>query len=124
MPTPAYYPDFNVTVLFWTPPATPAGGAASGSFLGQLFLPSRGVLDIQPSAPNFWTPPIYLRLSSVDRDTFGIGTGFIFELTVLTFVAHWKCRWWEFCHLGFANEYVQLLVEQCQPNGNTPDTGR
>lgn len=32
--------------------------------------------------------------------------------------------WWDACHRGFPNEYLMMIVTQCDHLGVTPDAGR
>ena len=119
-------PVFNVSADFWTPPNDPATGGPDASGNAQLYINSRGLLDLYPGDPDSWIPPIWLRRSFTDQDSvYALGVGYIIEIPGLTTQAlYYKVRWWDFVHLGFPNAYAVFLCEQCMDDGTTPDGNR
>lgn len=105
-----FAPDFNILCNVWRlPNAFPA--APDFQFSCQLYLASRGLLDITPGVPGQWVPPIYLRLPAftdirpVDQVECPAGTGRLYLV-----------RWVEDLHKGFPNEYrVGVLEQTAQP---------
>jgi len=92
----------------------------------QLYWPSRSLLDIQANARTLWVPPIYVRLGKDFLDyapTPWVGKLFRYEATDEE-TYYFKIRWWEYLHVGFPNEYLVWLVEQCNSSGVCPDPDR
>lgn len=107
---PAYPVDFNIsTAIYRTPDVYPG----SPTFLTpcQLYLSSRGMLDITPGSDNDWVPPIYLRVPAL----FDLRPGDIAECPEETGRLY-RVRWVEDMHKGFPNEYrVGILEQTVQP---------
>jgi len=122
-------PNFNLVMDFWQQPATPAGGAATLVALPtQLYIASRGFLDIQPNSPTLWVPPVMIRVPDATfsliiaggaqkNSIFGYG-----DVDGLTW--YYKIRWWERMHAEFPNAYVMFICEQCTNAGVCPDPAR
>lgn len=111
-------PDFNLLCNRWASPHTPAADPPDDVGLScQVYFSSRSYLDIQPGQPDLWVPPIFLRLSvaeglgSAVGDIYGVDPGR---------ADYYKVRWVQKTHAGFPNEYVSILVEQCDDVGTTP----
>lgn len=110
-------PNFNLLADRWVSPNTPAAGAPD--FLAipcQLYVNSRGLLDITPGDFTAWVPPIYIRLQvgaipPVKDDIYEVIPGS---------ADYYKVRWTQSIHKGFPNEYIVVLVEQCDAAGTTP----
>lgn len=106
-------PTFNVLANLWLTDVPPADGEPGATGVPvQLYVSSRGLLDITPGQRELWVPPIYLRHSK------DIGIGRIYYAEVPSgsgeyYKARWTCR----MHLGFANEYVQVVMEMCCSDG-------
>lgn len=108
-------PQFNCLCDIWTSPDTPSGDApAFENVAVQVYVPSRGMLDIEPGQQQIWVPPIYLRFS-VDSEV-EWRTGWIFYVQTMN-PGHYIARWKERVHHGFGNEYLTVLVEQCDTDG-------
>jgi hypothetical protein len=107
---PTFLPDFNLTCNMWRPPAI-VTDPPTDIFNCQLYVAPKGFLDITPSQPTLWVPPIWLRLPPLtdlrpgDEVECPAGSG-------RTYVT----RWVEDLHKGFPNEYrVGLLEQDVQP---------
>lgn len=101
-----FLPQFNLTGNLWRPPNAPP--AAPDQVLDcQLYVASKGILDITPGDHDLWVPPVYVRFpmgSDVqENDILEVanGDGWFYEV-----------RWTERVHRGFGNEYFMALVEQ------------
>lgn len=107
---PAFPPDFNIQCnMYRLPDVYP--GTPTDTFDCQLYLASRGILDVTPGDPAAWVPPIYLRLPALtdirpaDQIECPIGTGRLYLI-----------RWVEDMHKGFVNEYrIGILEQTVQP---------
>lgn len=105
-----YAPDFNLSCNVWRFPVFfPAPPTLTVSC--QLYIASRGLVDITPGVPGAWDPPIYLRLPALtdirptDQIECPAGSGRLYNT-----------RWVEDLHKGFPNEYrVGLLEQTVQP---------
>jgi len=108
-------PQFNLLCDIWESPNVPlTGPVAFENVAVQFYVPSRGMLDIEPGQQTIWVPPIYLRFSLDDVAKWQ--TGWIFYIQTLNpgfYIARWKER----VHHGFTNEYLTVLVEQCDNEG-------
>jgi hypothetical protein len=108
-------PNFNLSASAWNNPKKPSTDPAD--VIGkdvQLYVPSRGVLDILPGGPLNWVPPIYLRIASTGPAL----TPAVWIWEVITGSAqYYRVRWKQVIHQGFPNEYVAHLVEQCDSAG-------
>jgi hypothetical protein len=118
-------PTFNVTLEYWAQPDTPfTQPLPDGTTLGQIYISSRGALDVTPGLIPEWVPPIWVRtpLVFLSHLISRPSIGGVFRYTDITFNS-WclAIRWWMHMHRGFPNEYAAFLVEQCGPNGTTPD---
>jgi hypothetical protein len=112
-----FAPNFNLLANYWDAGHTPAVDPADLIAVPcQLYVASRGILDITPGNPGFWVPAIYFRTAhgSPPPQVGGI-VGLSPGMTDF-----YKIRWVQNVHIGFANEYVQSLCEQCDANGTTP----
>jgi len=99
-------PIFNVDCNIWHAPSLPP--AAPDLFTQcQLYVNSRGLLDIDEFNDVEWVPPVYLRLPfgtdvrRLDLVECGAGTGNWYHV-----------RWVERMHLGFTNQYTVALLNQ------------
>jgi len=110
-------PVFNITVNIWhagnAPPDPP-----DLSPLAQLYIPSRGLLDIQPGEDELWQPPIYLRVA--------VGTDLRHQDIVEAAAGDgwfYRTRWVERMHRGFPNEYFVGILEQTSGPPGPPGDG-
>jgi len=108
-------PIFNVDCNIWHSPSVPP--AVPDLFSScQLYVNSRGLLDIDELNDREWVPPVYLRLpfgTDVRREDLvecGAGSGNWYHV-----------RWVERMHLGFANQYTIALLNQL--TGGPPGAG-
>jgi hypothetical protein len=99
-------PSFNLTISIWDAGQSTSNPPARTA-LGQFYVASKGMFDVQPNDNQLWQPPIYCR--------FPIGT----LLQVNGHLAvpgarapHYRIRWVETVHLGFSNQYITAIVEQ------------
>lgn len=112
-----FLPNFNLNVSFWILGHTPSADPPDEVDIPcQIYLNTRGLLDITPGGPGDWVPPIYLRIP--------LGV-FIPSLGNIAAVQPgltdcYKIRWVQNAHIGFANEYQIALAEQCTDAGVTP----
>lgn len=92
----------------------------------QLYVPTRGLLDIQASSIQLWVPPIYIRVDSGFRGlTDPPYVGKLWRwISLVDDTWYYRVRWWEYAHAGFENEYIQMLVDQVTEGGGAPDSGR
>lgn len=99
-------PVFNLTCNLWRPPSVTTD-PPDDTFDCQLYIPSRGMLDITPGDDDLWQPPIYVRApkgTDIRQDDIlevDDGDGW-----------YYRVRWIERMHRGFSNEYFVALVEQ------------
>ena len=110
-----YLPVFNLLARYWTGGFTPATGPpAAANIPSQLYLPTKGLLDIEYDTAWAWQPPLWLRLPSIE--VVAAQQGYIWEIPQLSGLYYHK-RWVDLAHQGFPNEYWQLLVAQCDDTG-------
>jgi hypothetical protein len=110
-------PDFNVTFDGWTAGHTPA--VDPPDTVGnpcQLYVNSRIPVDQTPGNPDLWVPIIFLRIPLLGYRPV---RGDILEVRPPS-ADYYKARWVQNCHVGFPNEYVIAVVEQCNSAGTTP----
>lgn len=107
-------PVFNLECNLWRPP-TPTTDPPDAVHDCQLYIPSRGMLDITPGDDDLWVPPVYVRFpkgTDVQQDDVlevDDGDGWFYRV-----------RWTERMHRGFSNEYFVALVEQVVVGPPTP----
>lgn len=121
---PAYtQPDFNVQFSVWQFGHTPAVDPLDFQCFGQLYLSSKGLLDITPNNPDDWVPPIYMRINPPDLALFNLPCvgSIVGVFDTFAFEWYYKLRWWERIHAGFPNEYIAFIAEQCSSAGVCPD---
>ncbi len=82
----------------------------------QLYLASRGLLDVEPSNPTLWVPPLFIRQP---LGVYQVVVGDICEV-IPSSGDFYKVRWVQVIHLGFTNAYLTSLCEQCSATGATP----
>lgn len=109
-------PNFNVACFVWRPPNLPPNPPDLNTAC-QLYVNSRGLLDIQPGLNDIWVPPVYLRVPAGTD----IAPDDVVECNSAS--GHWyKIRWVERMHLGFPNEYLVGILEQT--SNPTPPAAR
>lgn len=112
-------PNFNLLMDVWNHTHLPVSSAADFTDVPvQLYIGSKGILDITPAGRADWIPPIYLRIPTTSYGD--VKDGWIFGIDNGHGVAYYKARWAEFVHLGFVNEYYTVLVEQTDSSGTVP----
>jgi len=111
MTLPFTLPTFNTTCDIWHS-GTPLTDPPDLSPDCQLYLNTRGLLDITPTVDTEWEPPVWLRvpigtdLRRNDTVECPPGSGWVYHV-----------RWTERVHLGFANEYFVGVIEQVSSGG-------
>jgi hypothetical protein len=120
-------PSFNSLMNWWMPGNTPLAGPPDvANVPSQLYFYSRNFADTTPGAPHVWDPATYVRIGIATVVVLGLPMqGGILGFTDANGTT-WYCKvvFWSHVHLGFPNEYVALLVEQCDAGGVSPDSGR
>jgi len=106
-------PVFNLTANAWTTDTVPDAGEPEITGLeGQLYVPSRGAIDITPGSDPVYVPPIYFR--------YPIATDpprlYYVECPAGSGV-YFRVRWTSINHQGFSNEYWSAVVEYCASDG-------
>jgi hypothetical protein len=112
-------PNFNLLADVWFPGHTPATDPADVTDVPcQLYIHSR--FDIGQTAGDVtsWTPPIIFRMPTAAPV---IARGTILKETSVG-TGCYKVRWIQLIHVGFPNQYLVVLVEQCNDDGSTPQT--
>jgi len=108
-------PAFNLTADVWEYPDVPTSAVPVFEDVAcQLYIASRGLLDITPGVPTEWVPPIQLRMP------IAAGSAWIAAWVIECPVGsnrYYRLRWKERQHQGFANEYLLAIVEQCDEDG-------
>jgi len=110
-------PTFNQSCDIWHD-GTPTTDPPDLSPACQLYLNTRGLLDIDPSDDTLWQPPVWLRVPpgtdvrALDTVECPPTSGGVYHV-----------RWIERVHLGFPNEYAVALLDQISTGGFGPVTG-
>lgn len=106
-------PTFNLSANVWTGTNLPSGGPFDvGGVACQLYVNTRGLLDITPAAWDTWVPPVWIRVPIADFDV----SYSIWEIPAGT-TRYYRVRWRQRVHEGFPNEYGAYLAEQCLDDG-------
>lgn len=123
-----YSPNFNLSVAFWDNTNADATGPPTiPAIPGQLYVHSRNDTPVAPSAPQIYTPSVFMRIPTsamVLIGATGLVPGFLSWVDIVGNVWYYKIRWWEWTHAGFPNQYASLCIEQCDIAGLTPDANR
>lgn len=115
---PAYLPNFNLIADAWYAPNTPAIAGPDLILVAcQLYLQSKGMLDIQPGQPHYWVPPIYLRLDPAGAPYSVLAWIVGIPDPITTLPLYFRVRYKEWMHAGFPNQYPAWIVEQCDADG-------
>jgi len=84
----------------------------------QLYVNTRGLLDIEEDEDRFWVPPIWLRLP------FGADVRRLDVVECPAGSARWyHVRWVELVHLNFPNQYTAAVVHQLPLGPPPPASG-
>jgi len=111
-------PIFNRACDVWVFPHTPLADPPDiVDYHCQVYFASRQALDVEPSLPNLWVPPVFLRFTSAEGAVISPGDIVGVDPGKGDF---YKARWVQITHSGFPNEYYSVLVEQCDAAGTTP----
>jgi len=112
---PAYLPSFNILCDIWTVGKYPDVDAPTYVDVPcQLYVNSKGLLDIEPDDQWAWVPPIWVRMPLSHFTQWGVATIFSAPKGLSEF---YKARWKNRMHAGFPNEYLVAVVEQCDGMG-------
>lgn len=119
-------PQFNRTFSVWLPGHSATVDPFDYVIQAQLYLNSRASFDVVPGTNYFYNPPIYIRWDTADTiynppPYVGQEWGYTDD-NGLTW--YFVVRYWEYCHYGFTNSYVQLSVDQCSALRAIPDPNR
>jgi len=108
-------PHFNVTANLWYGHRVPDDGAPDASDQPcQFYVPPRGLFDVTPGELELWVPPIYFRMP-IDQHTSWVQTTIVEVLPGSG--RYFRARWKEVMHMGFPNEYLMIVIEQCMSDG-------
>lgn len=110
-------PAFNLLYDFWTAGHTPNTSPPDVAAVpAQCYFNSRSFVDVTPGAASIWVPSIFVRIP------LGIYLPVVGDICgqVIPPADYYKVRLIQYTHRGFPNEYISLLVEQCDGNGTTP----
>jgi len=108
-------PNFNLLASVWNAGNTPFGGAADYTGVTcQFYIYSRDSTDIQPCELELYTPVIQIRLP-VAAGTPWVN-GQVFEVEEGS-GRYYRARFKERVHYGFPNEYLVVIVVQCNALG-------
>lgn len=120
-------PVFNVLIDLWFGEHTPfTQDADVFNQSAQFYLNSRGALDVKPGDKSSYTPPIIVRLPTVAIANWTAVT--VMEIPGGT-GRYYRARFKEVMHLGFPNQYLMIVAEQCNEKGQAitrdvvPDPG-
>lgn len=110
-------PNFNLLADAWTAGHTPAADPPDIlSIPCQTYVASRLSTDQVAGTPTLYTPVIIIRQPT---GVYSPLVGDIYEVTPGS-GDFYKVRWSQVYHLGFTNQYLGVLVEQCDGTGATP----
>ncbi len=109
-------PVFNVLADIWYADHVPASSPPDEENQQvQFYIYSRHGLNIEPGQQELWVPPIYIRLPAAANDIWVSAQ--IVECPAES-GRYYRARWKDIYHLGFPNQYLVILVEQCDDEGN------
>jgi hypothetical protein len=106
-------PTFNLSANVWVNANLP--NASPPDVMGvmvQLYINTRGLLDVTPNAWDTWVPPVWVRIAIAGFDD----TYNIFEVPGGS-AKYYRVRWRDVIHKGFPNEYGAYLCEQVINDG-------
>lgn len=108
-------PVFNILCDVWNAGKTPAADPPDTENVPcQFYVNSRGTFDVQPCELEVYTPPLWVRLPI---DQIGIWeAGQIFEVASES-GRYYRARFKERMHYGFSNQYLIIVVVQCNSLG-------
>jgi len=109
-------PQFNLLARVWYVPRRFSSGAPDAVDVPcQLYVYSRPLMDVQYGEKTLWVPPVTLRLPKEK-----VGTWAQMGLVECPSGSerYYLTRWKEWMHLGFPNEYLIAMVDQCTAEGD------
>jgi len=108
-------PQFNLLMDVWFSGHVPSVDLPDAENVPvQFYLYSRGTFDVQPCELELYTPPIWLRLPT--SETANFVSGQVFECPAES-GRYYRARFKERMHQGFPNEYLIVVVVQCNSAG-------
>jgi len=108
-------PVFNLFCDVWNAGKTPASDDPDAENVPcQFYVNSRGTFDVQPCELENYTPPLWVRMRVEDIGVWIAGQ--IFEVASET-GRYYRARFKERMHYGFSNQYLIVVVVQCNSAG-------
>lgn len=108
-------PQFNLLCDIWNAGHVPSVDDPDAENVPcQFYLYSRGTFDVQPCELELYTPPIWIRLPVAETANFTSGQ--VFECPAES-GRYYRARFKERMHQGFTNEYLVVVVVQCNSHG-------
>lgn len=118
-------PTFNMAAAWWSW-GNSTSNPPDANIKVQLYYNSRAVLSqVDGGLTKLYTQQI-IRYALADYIAMGVmQTGSIWQIVdALGFGWYYVTLYWDACHRGFPNEYIECVVTQCDASGNWPDPGR
>lgn len=119
-------PVFNTPAGLWFAPRMPILGPPDFTTNIQMYVNPKIVVSPIDMVSKLFYVEQFIRMSKADYLAIGgMVVGSIWGLQDST-GATWDYRvmWWDTAHLNFPNEYLEMLVAQCDGSGNVPDPFR
>jgi len=108
-------PVFNLTANVWNAGKNPAADDPDWEGVScQFYIYSRHSTDIQPCELELYTPVVQVRLPIAAAGPWVDGQ--IWEVEAGS-ERYYRARWKERLHYGFVNEYLVVIVVQCNAEG-------
>jgi hypothetical protein len=108
-------PQFNLLCDIWNAGHVPSVDDPDAENVPcQFYLYSRGTFDVQPCELELYTPPIWIRMPIAEEALFVSGQ--VFECPAES-GRYYRARFKERMHQGFANQYLIVVVVQCNDAG-------
>lgn len=108
-------PNFNLLADVWDSGHNPAANDPDEENVPcQFYLYSRGTFDVQPCELELYTPPIWLRFPKNQEAI--VNASQVFEVPAES-GRYYRARFKERMHQGFPNEYLIVVVVQCNDEG-------
>jgi hypothetical protein len=120
-------PNFNAAIDVWGVGTFPAlNPPAIGGTPAQVYYQTRSIYFFPKAAGVIPQAYGWIRVPSSFITLTGTPiVGLIFGWTDSQGITwYYVCRWWDYAHAGFPNEYIEMLVEQCDNMGVVPDSNR
>lgn len=120
-------PQYNVSFSYWYSSQNPAVDPPAGTFMGQLYIMSRGNNPQDEPTPGPWTPTTIVRISVTQYGLLALPLYKMYLEYHDTFQSidwGYYVYYWDFMHKNFDNEYVALYVVQATTSRAIPDHRR